>query len=53
MPFWLLVFNQIFFIVAGKEENHYISDEYNFRPDSTGTEKLAALERLKKNPIDL
>ena len=30
-----LVFDRIFFILAGLEDNHNISDEFEFSPDST------------------
>ena len=38
-------FNQIFFILASKDDNHNTSEEYKIRHDST--KELAALERLK------
>ena len=35
------------------EDNHNISDLFEIRKDSTTDCELAALERLKKTPIDL
>ena len=29
------IFDRIFFILSGKEVNHNVSDEFEFRPDST------------------
>ena len=29
------IFGRIFFILAGNEDNHNISDEFEFKPDST------------------
>ena len=29
------IFDRIFFILAGKEDNHHISDKFEFQPDST------------------
>ena len=48
------IFNRIFFILAGKEDNHKISDEFDFRPDSTtDCGVLAALEWLKNQYLVL
>ena len=47
------IFDRIFFILAGIEDNHNITDEFEigrFRPQ---TLELAALERLKNIPMDL
>ena len=42
-------FDRIFFVLAGNEDNHNISDEFDqIRPR---TAELAALERLKKLPL--
>ena len=35
LPFGLLVFDPILFILAGNENMHKISDEVDFRPDWT------------------
>ena len=45
LPFGLLGFDPILFILAGNEDMHKISDEFEFWPDRTT--ELAALERLK------
>ena len=45
-----VVFDQIFFILAGNEDMHKISDEFEFPSDRTLTMELAALERLKNFP---
>ena len=37
------------FIFEGKDENHKISDDFEFRPDRR-TAELAVLERLEKSP---
>ena len=44
------IFDQIFFIFAGKKDSHKSLDEFEFRPDPTSDCELAALERLKKSP---
>ena len=41
-----VVFDPILFILAGNEDMHKISDEFDFRPDRTTDYELAALERL-------
>ena len=43
-------FDPIFFILAGKEDNYYISDEFKIGPIRLRTAELAALERLEKFP---
>ena len=50
LPFGLLVFDPILSILAGNEDMHKISDEFEFPPDRTTDYKLAALERLKNFP---
>ena len=42
-------FDRIFFILAGNENIHNISDEFEIRPDRIRTAELAALERLEKS----
>ena len=44
------IFDQIFFILAGNENIHNISNEFEIRPDRTKDWELAALERMKKIP---
>ena len=41
------IFYLIFFILAGNQDYHKSSDEFEFRPDRTV--ELAALERLEKS----
>ena len=45
-------FNRILFILAGNDIIHESLDEFEIWPYRPQTE-LAALERMKKNPIDL
>ena len=42
-----VAFDPILFILAGNEDMHEISDEFELRPDQTTDSELAALERLK------
>ena len=44
------MFDQIFFILAGKEDCHKSLDEFEFRPDPTSDCELAVLKCLKKSP---
>ena len=46
LPLFLGCFYPILFILAGNEDMHESSEEFDFLPDPT----LAALERLKKSP---
>ena len=48
-----LIFDRIFFILAVKEDNHNVSDEFKFGHIRPKTVVSAALERLKKISIDL
>ena len=43
----------IFFKHAGNKDMHNIMNEFEFRPVGPPTTDLAALERLRNNPIDL
>ena len=46
-----IVFDPIFFMLAGNEGMHESSEEFEVRPDLTPpTVELAALERLEKSP---
>ena len=47
-PLFLAVFHSILFILAGNDDMHKSSEEFEFRPAQT-TES-ATLERLKKSP---
>ena len=47
------VFDRIHFILAGNHDIHKSLNEFEIRRDPTIDYELAALERLKKNPIDL
>ena len=40
-------------MLAGNDDMHESLDEFEIWPDYSRTMELAALERLKKNPIDL
>ena len=42
-------FYPILFILAGNDDMHESSEEFEIRPDLTA--KLVALERLKKSPL--
>ena len=44
------IFDRIFFILAGKEDNHNILDEFEYGQIRPRTAELAALERPKKFP---
>ena len=44
------IFDQIFVILAGNEDNYNISDEFGIRPDQPRTAELATLEHLEKSP---
>ena len=44
------IFDRIFFILAGNEDIHNISDELKFGQIGPRTAELAALERLEKSP---
>ena len=46
-------FDGIHFILAGNDDIHKSLNEFKIRRDPTMDYVLAALERLKKNPIDL
>ena len=50
MKAWMssFIFDRIFFIFVGKEDNHNISDEFEFQPDSTKDCGVSGSERLKK-----
>ena len=48
-----VVFDPIFFILAGNEEMHKISDEFEFRPDRTTDYGVSCPWAPKKFPIDL
>ena len=52
-PLFLAVFLWFFFILAGNNDMHESSDEFKFWPFGPPTAELAALECLKKIPIDL
>ena len=45
-----VVFDPILFILAGYQDMHKISEEFEIWPDQTLTTELAALERLKNFP---
>ena len=45
-----VVFDRIFFILAGNEDMHKISDEFEFPPDRTTDYRVSCLERLKNFP---
>ena len=47
------VFGRIHFILAGNDDIHKSLNESKFSEIRPLTTELAALERLKKNPIDL
>ena len=47
------IFDWIFFIYGGNEDNHKVLDKFEIWPDPTIDAELAALECLKKIPIDL
>ena len=46
-------FNPILFILAGNEDMHKISDEFEFRPDRTSDYGVSCLLASKEFPIDL
>ena len=46
-----IVFDQIFYKLAGNEDRHKISDEFEFRPYWTASYGLRCLERLKISHI--
>ena len=46
-------FNQIFFILAGNEDIHNISDEFEIRPDQTKDCGVSCPWASGKIPIDL
>ena len=48
-----VVFDPILFILAGNEDMHIISDEFEFRPDRTTDYRVSCPWASKKNPIDL
>ena len=43
------IFDRIFFILAGNEDIHNISDEFKIQQIGPRTAELAALERLEKS----
>ena len=47
------IFDRIFFILAGKEDNYKISDEFEIRPDLTTGCEISCPSGSGKNPIDL
>ena len=47
------IFDRIFFILAGKEDNHNISEEFEFQPDSTKDCEVSCPLASEKIPIDL
>ena len=47
------IFDQIFFILAGNENIHNISDEFEIRPDRTKDCGVSCPLAYEKNPIDL
>ena len=53
LPFGLLVFNPILFVLAGNEDRHKISDEFEFRPDRTTDYGVSCPWASKNFPIDL
>ena len=53
LPFGLLVFDLILFILAGNKDMHKISDEFEFRPDRTTDYGVSCPWESKKFPIDL
>ena len=53
LPFGLLVFDLILFILAGNEDMHKILDEFEFRPDRTTDYEVSCPRVSKKFPIDL
>ena len=50
LPLFLGCFYLILFILAGNDDMHESSEEFEIQPDLTTTVELAALERLKKSP---
>ena len=46
------VFNPILFVLAGNEDRHKISDEFEFRPDRTTDYGVSCPWASKKFPID-
>ena len=52
-PPFLFVFDPILFILAGNEDMHKISDEFEFRPDRTTDYGVSCPWASKKFPIDL
>ena len=48
-----LFFDPILFILAGNEDMHKISDEFEFRPDRTTDYEVSCPWASKKFPIDL
>ena len=53
LPFGLLVFYLILFILASNEDMYKISDEFEFRPDRTSDYGVGCPWASKKFPIDL
>ena len=51
--FFSAVFHPILFILAGNDDKHVSLDSLKFSMIRPQTVELAALERLKKIPIDL
>ena len=47
------IFDQIFFILTGNEDNHNISDKFDFRPDLTKDCGVSCSWASGKIPIDL
>ena len=50
---WRLHFDRIFFILASKEDNHKISDIFEFRPDSNTNCGISYPRPFGEIPIDL
>ena len=48
LPFWLLVDQFFFGILAGKEDNHKISDEFEIRPDSPMDHRVSSPRAFEK-----
>ena len=49
-PFKFFIFDWFFFILAGNEDNHKISNGFKFGKIGPGFHELIALERLEKSP---
>ena len=47
------IFDRIFFILSGNEDNHKVWTEFNLGQIGPRAAELAALERIKTIPIDL